>query len=416
MEIKFVDGVSITVRKDLMLNVTLCVIWASMLLMYVKGILNRFPVIGEYSAEVLIAGGVLSVILSIPAILNKFCLIDYLFYGLNVFYLLSCYVFFPENAAYLDEEALTCIFCVFTYYFVGRLVNIDDFFNIFLFLSAVCIVMDLLYFLLYAQANKNMEEVAGEDNMYVAYRLLPHVALLLWSTLEKFRLWKAAVFFVGVLFLLSCGTRGPLVCLAFLGLVYFFFFMKFKGAIYVKMGIVSLSLLLLINLEGILLSLASTFTNLKLSTRILEKMITGELGNDSNRSVLRNELEHVMSEGEHFWGLGAFGCRNYDIIYPHFLPLDFACTYGYVLGYALLMLLFVLIGYSLWLSKGTKAQIFIVLLISISIVKLFISNSFLLEPYFYMLIGVCVKVVLDWHSGVHEDKHNHSIVQSSDAL
>lgn len=400
MIIKIANGVNISFKKDLMLNVTLCVIWASMLQVYMKGILNRIPVVGEYAVELLIVGGVLSVILSLPAMLNRFCLADYLFYGLNVFYLLSCYVFFPENQAYLDEEALTCIFCIFTCYFVGRLINIDKFFNIFLLLSVLCIIMDLYYFLFYAQQNKNMEEVASDDNMYAAYQLLPHVALLLWATLEKFRLWKVVVFTLGVLFLLSCGTRGPLVCLGFFGIIYFFFYMNFRGAIYVKLGIVISFFILAINFETILLSLARTFTDLKLSTRILEKVITGELGNDSHRSVLRDKLESVMSEGDHFWGLGAFGCRNYDIIYPHFLPLDFVCTFGYVLGYTLLVLLFTLICFAFWVSRGTKRQVFILLLFSISIIKLFLSNSFLLEPWFYMLIGVCVRELITYKRSV----------------
>ena len=62
-----------------------------------------------------------------------------------------------------------------------------------------------------------MAEVAGNDNMYRAYLSLPHVTMLLWATLRQFRIWKAVMFFLGTMFLLSCGTRGPLVCLAFFG-------------------------------------------------------------------------------------------------------------------------------------------------------------------------------------------------------
>ena len=157
------------------------------------------------------------------------------------------------------------------------------------------------------------------------------------------------------------------------------------------------SFVLLIKLEDILLYLANTFTDMKLSTRIIEKFITGDIGNDSYRSELRERLEHVVGDGEHFWGLGAFGCRNYDIIYPHFLPLDFVCTYGYVLGNTLLVFLICLIVLAFVVSRGTKVQVFIVFLFSMSIIKLLLSNTFLLEPYFYMLIGVCMKEVLNWY-------------------
>lgn len=78
---------------------------------------------------------------------------------------------------------------------------------------------------------KNMAEIAGDDNMFAAYQVLPHVMMMLWATLKSFRIWKAIVFVGGVLFLLSCGTRGPFACLLFFGIIYFLFYMRFKGAI-----------------------------------------------------------------------------------------------------------------------------------------------------------------------------------------
>lgn len=397
LQLKLADGVGISFRKDGMLNITLCIIWSVVLLLRVKGVLNHLPLISDYSEEILISFVICAVLLSLPAVLNKFCLIDYLFYIFNVFYLLACYAFFPENKEYLDDNVLTCIFCVFTYYFVGRLIDINKFFNVFLFFSVICILVDLYYYTIYAPQHKVMEEVVGNDNMFTAYRLMPHVGLVLWAALQKFSLWKMCLFIAGALFLLSCGTRGPLVCLGFFGIIYFVFYMNFRGAIYVKTFFFLSSFVLLIKLEDILLYLANTFTDMKLSTRIIEKFITGDIGNDSYRSELRERLEHVVGDGEHFWGLGAFGCRNYDIIYPHFLPLDFVCTYGYVLGNTLLVFLICLIVLAFVVSRGTKVQVFIVFLFSMSIIKLLLSNTFLLEPYFYMLIGVCMKEVLNWY-------------------
>ena len=231
--------------------------------------------------------------------------------------------------------------------------------------------------------------------MNAAYMALPHVCLLMWSTLEKFRIWKLLVTLIGILFLLACGTRGPFIGLAFFGIIYFFFYMKFKGAIYLKAGIVSVFALLIATYNTTLYYITLLFTNLNLSTRILEHLVTGELGNYSTRSVLREELEHIMDSGDHFWGLGAFGCRNYNIIYPHFLPLDLAVTFGYFLGYILLFLLIALIVTALWLSRGSKRQVFIIFMFSISIIKLLLSNTFLLEPYFYMFIGVCMSEILN---------------------
>ena len=380
--------------KNVMSNALIYIVWASMLFPYLIGVVNKFPLFNEYPNVVIWAIIVIPAIFALPFIITKLCLADYFFYVLLVIYYLACYAFFPENALYLTENAFVCICCVFTYFFIGRIINIDKSFNIFILISAICIYADLFFFLVYAPEHSRMEDVAGDDNMWAAYQVLPHVLFMIWTTLEKFRLWKVITSILGVLFLLSCGTRGPFVCIAFFCIIYFFFYMKFKGAIYIKIGIVTTIFILLINLKPIISFLVKTLTGLQLSTRILEKIVTGELGNDSYRSILRDKLYSVMEEGEHFWGLGVFGCRHYDIIYPHFLPLDFFCTFGYFIGSILLIFLFLLIGWAFWVTKGQKVQVFILYLFSISIIKLMLSNSFVLEPYFYMLIGVCVTETL----------------------
>lgn len=404
VKLKIAEGVHIPFNKDLMLNIMLCIAWVPILLLYVRGVYIRVPFIGEENVDKAIAiSVVISVLCALPALINRFCLFDYIFYILNVFYLLSCYVFFPENEPYLNEFASECIFCVFTYYFIGRLFDIEKIWSVLLILSTICIFADIYYYIIFSPQHKAANEIMSFDNMDGAYKILPHVALLLWSTLEKFRIWKVLVTLVGVIFLLSCGTRGPLLCLGFFGIVYFLFFMNFKGAIYVKAGILTIAALLIATLNTTLYYITLLFTNLNLSTRILEFFATGDMGNDTSRSVLRDNLEHVLDNGDHFWGLGAFGSRNYNIVYSHFLPLDLACTYGYFLGYILLFLLTCLIVTALWMSRGSKRQVFIVFLFSISIVKLMLSNLFLMEPFFYMLIGACMTEIINKQ---HSTKQN----------
>ena len=393
MEIAITNRFHISIQKDTMLKPLLYVVWASMLHMFLRGLFNRIPIFQDNVEIALIIYFTIPVLLALPILINKFSLGDYLFFIFIICHLLSGYAFFPENAVYLNENALICIFCVFPFYFIGRLIDIEKSYKTFLLLSTICVLIDVFYFFIYAQNNKNMAEVAGEDNMYPAYQLLPHVVFLLWATLKKISIWKVLTFIMGSLFLLSCGTRGPFVCIGFFGIIYFFFFMNFKGAVYVKVAIITLALIFIAYARNIILYLAEVFTGLQLSTRILEKFITGEIGNDSYRSILRDKLYDVLDNGDHFFGLGAFGCRNYDIIYPHILHLDFFCTYGYLMGSILLILLFLFIGYAFWLSRGKETQVFLLFLFSVSIIKLMLSSSFLLEPYFFMLIGACVREV-----------------------
>lgn len=361
---------------------------------YSKGIINRLPFFGDIAEATQASIIVIPLLLSLPALVNKFCLADYLFYFICVFYYLSCYVFFPDNAPLLTENAFMSLCCAIPFYFIGRLIDIDRLFNILLVLSAVTILMDLFYHLVYTPGQKDMTAVDNYDNMFRAYRSLPHVAMLFWATFRKFRIWKAALSIIGVLFLISCGTRGTLVCLGFFCLVYFFFFMKFKGTVYVKGAIVALFLFIAVYIREIALFLARTFLNLNLSTRIIEKFISGDIGNDSQRSSLREILYHGLDSGNYFWGMGAFGNIVHYNCYAHFLPLDFFCTFGYLVGSVLLAVFVAFICLTFWKTSDNLTREFVFFTFSIGIIKLLMSSTFLLEPYFFLFIGVCARVLM----------------------
>ena len=118
--------------KNVMPNVLIYIVWASMLFPYLIGVVNKFPLFNEYPNVIIWAIIVIPAIFALPFIITKLCLADYFFYVLLVIYYLACYAFFPENASYLTENAFVCICCVFTYFFIGRIINIDKSFNIFI--------------------------------------------------------------------------------------------------------------------------------------------------------------------------------------------------------------------------------------------------------------------------------------------
>jgi hypothetical protein len=112
----------------------------------------------------------------------------------------------------------------------------------------------------------------------------------------------------------------------------------------------------------------------------------------------------VLERGDHFFGLGLFGSGNYGIVYPHFLPLDFFCTFGYTVGSLLLLALTSLVAFAFYVARGTTVRTFILFLFSLSIIKLMLSSTFVMEPYFYMLIGVCVSEVLFFKGGKGDEE------------
>lgn len=75
-----------------------------MLHTYLRGVFVRIPLFKDNVEIAFIIYFATPVMLALPSLINKFSLGDYLFYILNIFYLLANYVYFPENTAYLDEN------------------------------------------------------------------------------------------------------------------------------------------------------------------------------------------------------------------------------------------------------------------------------------------------------------------------
>lgn len=386
---------SLFTHKDVFLNIFVCIIWGNMLLGYTRGIINHLPLLNDYTDEVVMAIVVVPLILSLPLLMNKFTVLDYTFFLFLLVIYLTNYAIHPENTEYLNKNFFNCLCIATPMYFWGRIIDIDKYYSIFTLISIMCIAISAFYFAHYAQTAKNMAEVANDDNMYAAYQVLPHVILLLWNSLKKFNIFYIVFTIIGIMFLLSCGTRGPLACVAFFGIVYFIFFMNFRFAILIKGLLLSIGGILFLFLHEIVSHLAFLFTGLNLSTRILDKFITGELGNDSGRGSIKNALYYILDNSDSSMGLGYFGSQRFGYVYPHDLILDFQLSYGYILGNVILFCIVCLCIFAFHQSKTKQEKCMFLMMLTLTIIKLLLSGTFLTEMFFYAFLGYCCKILLE---------------------
>lgn len=379
-------------NKEVFLNFFICIVWGNMLLGYLRGIVNHLPLVGNHTDVIILLTILIPLILALPALLNKFCVFDYIFFSLMVTAYLLNYALHPENTEYLNKHIFECLCIATPIYFIGRVFDIDKYFTVMTLISTICVLTSLFYFLHYAQSAKKMSDVAGDDNMYTAYMALPHVILLLWNSLKRFNILHIAATLAGMLFLLSCGTRGPLACIGFFGVCYFMFFFDFRYSFLIKTMLTCLLGIILLFARDIISYLAFIFTGFKLSTRVLDKLISGEIGNDSGRSTLRKALTYYLDTYGNWGGLGYFGSQRFGYVYAHNLILDFFISYGYVAGGILLFLLFTICTLAYVRCKTKGQRCFILLLVSITIIKFFLSSTFLCDMFFYFLIGYCCRI------------------------
>lgn len=383
-------------NRHFMLNALICIVWGSMLLYYLRGIVNHLPVLGNYTDEIEIATVAFPLLLSIPVIISRLTIADYLFYIAWLLYYALNFVIFPDNTDYLINNAFQCLCLAVPCYYIGRLIDIDKFHNAFIIIAAMCIVMDAFYFMYYVQTAKNLNDaknILSEDNMRVAYAVLPHVMYVVWAAMRRFNVITILLSLVGAVVLLSCGSRGPVLCLGVFTIICFFFMLKFRYSTYIKAGLIAIILSAITFMQEAALFFKIIFSELGLSTRIIDRFLGGGLGHDTGRGDIKDRLYDILSESGNLLGCGLFGSQKYGIIYAHNLLCDVLFTFGYVIGTIFLFALFAIIGSSLYLTDNKTERGFIILLTCACIIKLMLSDTFLLDPLFFILIGYGISII-----------------------
>lgn len=373
-------------------------LWGIMLIGYIRGIINHLPFLNHYTDLIELILIIGPIILSIPRLFK----INNTIHGLALYVLFSAiylvsYLTHPENSIILDKELFRCLITVFPFVIIGCVLDYENCEKHFIYISVACILVSSIYSLFYVQSSLYVGDVDTSDyNMNQAYMLLPHVLLCMYYLTKHFSISLLLVELLGVLMLLSYGTRGPIVCL----LSFFTFLVLFLNSninIKIKILIVLLIGVFIAFLKPIMLFLNYFVGDvLGMSTRIFEKFLEEELIESTGRDSIFNTLINEIKINDSIGGHGIFGSYNFTGGYPHNLFLDFWFSFGVFGGSLLLLFVFILIYKALKRSSFTQKS-FILILFCCSIIKLLVSGSFIFDSYFFLLIGYSVQILLTKH-------------------
>lgn len=224
-------------------------------------------------------------------------------------------------------------------------------------------------------------------NMPLSYALLLQVMIFVDRYINKRKIYDLLISIALFAFVLVGGARGPILCLG----VYVILLLLFSKSISKNHKILFIALIVLIgtsfvlNMDSILKALIELLEKRGMSSRSLY-YIYNQNYSDSGRGVIYyNYIQKALSGPVLGYGTGG-GWINY--IYPHNIFIEFLLSYGIIFG------LIVSFIYLLCLVRGFKIKnIFIQRLALIFIAycsRLLISNSFILEPMFFVMIPLCL--------------------------
>lgn len=385
-------------------NMLCCMLWGLLLMDYIAAVIRRVVRV-DTTTYIVVPLIIIALVGALPAIIKRLKVTDYLFYMLCICIYLMQFSLYPENAIPLDKFVLQCCLTVFPFYLFGKMVDIPKMLNAFYYVSVATIGISVFYFLIYRRGSSTLS--ADDYNMAAAYDLLPHVLLVTWMAIRRFTPVRIGIAFVGIMLLLTFGTRGPLLCLGVPVIIYILFRYKGKHAKAIRISFVALLAALVMLIIPLANYLQDIFTQLDVSTRILEKVLNNDIGNDSGRGELIRQLNrHLLSE-HRFFGYGLFGSYRFIGGYPHNIFYELIFSFGFAAGGLLIaaMLWHFIRGYRLASSDVLKDFILIFTLMELT--HLCLSYTFLTEQMFFLLLGLCAQ-----RTNIEPDKR-HNIRQTA---
>lgn len=372
-------------------NILVYVVWGQTLLSFVRPVLNMLPIIRNFTEFLIPLFVIVPLLFSLPYFLKNLKIFDYLFYIIIVLIYVLNFGFYPENTEFLMDRIYPFFCLTLPVYFIGRLTNLEQVEKGLTTISYLVIYIFALYYLFYVGGVSN-EDSDMEYNMSASYHILPHALLVLWQTMKRFSVFNIITSLLGILMILSFGTRGPLVCSISFVVIYVLFIAKFRHQILLKTIIAFIGVLFLMFLNPIMLGIQYLLMSIGMSTRITDFYFESSLDKSLGREYIQDTLYNVMRSENYFWGHGILSSYNYIETYPHNLYLELVFSFGYIPGILLFLLLTTMFIGAYKKFNNTDIRSFLCVLMCASVIKLFMSGSFLDESLLFLFIGYCLKI------------------------
>lgn len=373
-------------------NAVYLIAWGAILLGYWRGINNHLPVLGIMTDELEWCIVLAPILLSLPRLWKRIKTSDHIFvFACLIFYLLNIQLF-PQNADVLVNRLFSFSLLTLPYYYIGVTLDIKRFYKFFYYISVVAVFMCAFYELLYAQSASYTGDVdTSEYNMELAYSILPHVLMVSWRALKSFVILNIAPMLLGLMLLLSFGTRGPVICAIVFIAIYLLFIRPSKYQKTMRIITVACAVYAMSFLDQFMTFMQLMTFQLGMSTRIFDKYFEGELEDSSGRDYIRETLLRELSIDNSLFGHGVLGSYPYVNTYPHNIVLEFLFSFGWVWGIAILFCIVYIIAKMLINTHQCEINVtFGIILVIASILKLCFSSTFVDDALFFMLLGYCV--------------------------
>ena len=390
---------------ELFFSFFMAFVWASgILIPYIRVLLQNIPYIWKNADLILDLSVLILLGLSFGSILK--CL-----YIKEIFYVMIMYgVYFlhfyclPLNSTYFYNEsgiAITECFPMFLIGICAYRINREYTIKLLYHISLITVYAYVVYTTFVSRIDAG---TLRDGDMHGAYLLLPHICMTFMGMLRKPNAWNISALVLGGVYLLFLGNRGSLLCLGICVIATILFSGRLKRPwLFLILSAVVMAILFLFGLVDVLYGMAEKYG---FSLRIFKKLESGEIATSTSRDRIHDRV------WEYIWmypmmGMGLYADRRVaGGFYAHNIIPEMLLHHGIVVGGVLLGLIaYLLVGTYRYLRKenALAKDIFGVLLFGV-VMKLFLSSSYLREPYFFFALGFACAAMSEYRKSKRQER------------
>lgn len=309
---------------------------------------------------------------------------------------------FNSNTSFLAlDNFQNFIWLCLPMFLVGLTIDNKTPISLFVAMSYFALFLQILYLTVLGMG-VDAEGNEINESMAESYAFLPFSCLLVYNAFKRGGLFHWTIAILSVFILLSLGTRGPVLCLAFFVSTYLIVFKHYKYKVFSIVLIGTITSIFYLYSREIVLGLGAISDYLGLSTRVFDSIVEDKMTNineSSYRDELWRNILEVLFDKKIFFDLNLFSDRLYNRInidwYAHNLELELLCDFGLIGGGIVIILLFGFIFRAFKNVWNSELAVLLLVYFTSSIMHLQFSSSYLMIPIFWFFLGVCSSLISD---------------------
>lgn len=235
------------------------------------------------------------------------------------------------------------------------------------------------------------------EYQYWGVQLSPFVLILFANYMSK-RRGIDLIFLLIDIILILLGGRQSFIVVVFAGFILYVFDNRKKSVRMLAISAMAVigGILLISGFYTYIFQVLNSLMNaLGLHMEALERIADGKLFDTSTRDIIYEySILSILSNGTKVSGLlsDRYYLRNFGqytswIVYPHNIYLELLIDFGAVLGTAISILLTISVVRNMFIKGDEQRKQMGIVLCTLTMVRLFVSSSFVIEGNFYIMLG-----------------------------